>query len=283
MPPNPTNPLARRRRFWILIFAFLSLILLLLAVWVNQGRKPSSSLPASLEEHMTYEVLKVYPHDPAAFTQGLIYLDGFLYESAGLYGESTLRKVELDTGAVLERIDLSPDYFAEGLTVWEDRLIQLTWREGTGFVYSLDDFSLLQRFTYPTEGWGLTQDGKRLIMSDGTAVLYFLNPETFLIEDSVTVTYQDEPIQRINELEYIRGEVYANLWQTEQIIRIDPASGQVLGWIDLTGILPPELRKEGADVLNGIAYDPEGDRLFITGKFWPSVFEIRLIPNPEGQ
>jgi glutamine cyclotransferase len=212
----------------------------------------------------------------------LIYLDGFLYESAGLYGESTLRKVELETGAVLERIDLSLEYFAEGLTVWDDTLIQLTWREGTGFVYRLDDFSLLQRFIFSTEGWGLTQDGERLIMSDGTAALYFLNPETFLVEDSVAVTYQGELIQRVNELEYVRGEVYANIWPTEQIIRIDPASGQVLGWIDLSGILPPELRKEDTNVLNGIAYDPERDRLFITGKFWPSVFEVRLTPKPEG-
>jgi glutamine cyclotransferase len=251
-------------------------------VWVNQGRKPSSSLPAALETHMTYEVLNVYPHDPQAFTQGLIYQDGYLFESTGLYGESTLRKVALETGEVLKEIDLAPEYFAEGLTDWDGTLIQLTWREGTGFVYRLDDFSLLQRFIFSTEGWGLTQDGERLIMSDGTAALYFLNPETFLVEDSVTVTYQGELIQRVNELEYVRGEVYANIWQTEQIIRIDPASGQVLGWIDLSGILPPELRKEDTNVLNGIAYDPERDRLFITGKFWPSVFEVRLTPKPEG-
>jgi len=282
MHPNQINHPARRRRLWILFIALLGVVLLFLAVWVNQGRKSNYSLPATLDEHMTYEVLNIYPHDPEAFTQGLIYFDGFLYESTGLYGESTLRKVNLESGEVLERIDLAPEYFAEGLTFWNETLVQLTWREGTGFVYSLDDFSLLERFTYPTEGWGLTQDGERLILSDGTATLYFLDPVTFLAEDSVTVTYQGEPIQRINELEYIRGEVYANLWQTDEIIRIDPANGQVLGWIDLTGILPSEFRQDDTDVLNGIAYDLEGDRLFITGKFWPKLFEVRLISIPAG-
>ena len=272
---STTNPRKRRR---LLIAAVLVVAALLLAFWLIQRQELNSTLSATQDEHMTYEVVNVYPHDPKAFTQGLIYLDGFLYESTGLYGQSTLRKVDLDTGEVLERIDLSPDYFAEGLTVWEDTLVQLTWREGTGFVYSLDDFSLLQRFTYPTEGWGLTQDGERLIMSDGTSTLFFFNPKTFLAEESVSVTYQGEAIQRINELEYVRGEIFANIWQTEQIIRIDPESGQVLGWVDLTGILPPEAREGDTDVLNGIAYDPEGERLFVTGKRWPQLFEIRLVP-----
>jgi len=271
---STTNP---RKRRHLLIAAVLVVVALLLAFWLIQRQEPNSTLPATQDEHMTYEVVNVYPHDPEAFTQGLIYLNGFLYESTGLYGQSTLRKVDLDTGEVLERIDLSPDYFAEGLTAWEDTLVQLTWREGTGFIYSLDDFSLLQRFTYPTEGWGLTQDGERLIMSDGTSTLFFLNPETFLVEESVTVTYQGEEIQRINELEYVRGEVFANIWQTEQIIRIDSESGQVLGWVDLTGILPPEAREGDTDVLNGIAYDPEEGRLFVTGKRWPHLYEIRLV------
>ena len=281
MTPDPQSPKSHRHRRLILILSFIGAGIVLLAVWIVQGIKPASSLPASLDEVMAYEVVNIYPHDPGAFTQGLIYLDGYLYESTGLYGESTLRRVELETGEVLKRIDLSPDYFAEGLTAWEDTLVQLTWREGTGFVYSQADFSLLGRFTYPTEGWGLTQDGQWLILSDGSATLFFLNPDTFLVEKSVTVTYQGEEVDRINELEYIRGEVFANIWQTDQIIRIDPASGQVLGWVDLGGILPPEAHQADTDVLNGIAYDPARDRLFVTGKRWPYLYEIRLIP--EGQ
>ncbi|MFW5714064.1 MAG: glutaminyl-peptide cyclotransferase [Brevefilum sp.] len=283
MQPNKADKQVHRNRLLWLLFGFLATILFLLAVWLIGDQQPFSSLPANLEEHMTYEVLNAYPHDPEAFTQGLIFLDGFLYESTGLYGESTLRKVVLETGEVLEKIDLSPDYFAEGLTVWKDTLIQLTWREGTGYVYSLSDFSLLQNFTYPTEGWGLTQDGERLIMSDGSATLFFLDPETFLAEESVTVTYHGEEIRQINELEYIRGEIFANIWKTDQIIRIDPDTGEVLGWIDLTDILPPEARDADTDVLNGIAYDPAGDRLFLTGKRWPVLYEVRLITSPEGE
>jgi glutamine cyclotransferase len=226
---------------------------------------------------MTYEVVKAFPHDRRAFTQGLIYLEGYLYESTGLYGESSLRKVALETGEVLQQIDLSPDVFAEGLADWQATLVQLTWREHTGFVYDRADFSLLDSFTYPTEGWGLTQDGERLIMSDGTSSLQFLNPETFEPIKSVKVTYQGEDVQRINELEYIRGQVFANIWQTDQIIRIDPATGQVLGWVDLRGLLPPEARQADTDVLNGIAYDPVNDRLFVTGKRWPYLYEIRLV------
>lgn len=283
MHPNKTSKSAQRTHRLGLIFVLLVGIGLILTVSVILGRQPGSSLPASLETYMTYEVINIYPHDPEAFTQGLIYLNGFLYESTGLYGESTLRKVDLQTGEVLERIELSPDVFAEGLTAWDQTLVQLTWREGTGFVYSLEDFSLFQRFTYPTEGWGLTQDGERLIMSDGTDYLYFLDPETFQVIGSVGVTWQGDPIERLNELEFIRGEVYANIWQTDDILRINPHSGEVMGWIDMRGILPPGDRTSNADVLNGIAYDPEGDRLFITGKLWPVLFEVKLIPLSEGR
>lgn len=260
----------------------LGLTLILLAVWIIFGRKPSSSLPANLEEWMTFEVLKTYPHDSEAFTQGLVYQDGTLYESTGLYGESSLRKVALETGEVLKRIDLPPEYFGEGLAIWEETLVQLTWRAGTGFVYNLEDFSMLGHFTYPTEGWGLTQDGQRLIMSDGTDKLFFLDPETFQVIDSVSVTWEGEPVHRLNELEFIRGEIFANIWQTDNIVRIDPQTGEVTGWIDLRGILPPESRTPDTDVLNGIAYDPEGDRLFVTGKFWPVLYKVKLIPITEG-
>ena len=243
--------------------------------------RPKTSAPAradQLTDQMSYEVINIYASDAEAFTQGLIYLDGNLYESTGLYGQSSLRIVDLESGEVLKKVDLSSEDFGEGLTVWEDTLVQLTWREGRGYVYDLEDFSLEKQFNYDTEGWGLTHDGKQLIMSDGTSTLYFLDPESFQVKDSVTVTYQGEEIVRLNELEYIHEEVYANIWQTDYIVRINPESGQVTGWIDLSGILPVEEYTHDTGVLNGIAYDPVTDRLFITGKRWPSIFEIKLIP-----
>jgi glutamine cyclotransferase len=179
---------------------------------------------------------------------------------------------------VLQQVDLSSEYFAEGLTIWEDTLIQLTWREGTGFVYRRDDFSLLSQFTYATEGWGLTHDGARLIMSDGSAKWYFIDPDTFQVTGNISVTDQGENVRRLNELEFIDGEVFANIYMTDELVRIDPATGEVLGWIDLSGLLPAEDRTPQTDVLNGIAYDQVQDRLFVTGKFWPKLFEIRLIP-----
>ncbi len=240
---------------------------------------PAATRTEEFTPVMTFEVLNFFPHDPQAFTQGLVYHEGYLYESTGLYGESSLRKVELETGEVLRKVDLSEAYFAEGLALYEDRLFQLTWREGIGFIYGLEDFSLIDQFVYQTEGWGLTHDGKRLIMSDGTNNLYFLDPNTLQITKTLEVTFMGEEIGRLNELEYIRGEIYANIWQTDYIVRIDPTTGDVLGWIDLGGILPKDLRG-GTDVLNGIAYDQEGDRLFVTGKFWPQLYEIQLIPVP---
>lgn len=261
-------------------FNFAIILVLVSIAFLLFGCSPSSSLPDTLSPWMTYEIVNTYPHDPNAFTQGLIYLDGFLYESTGLYGESSLRKVDLVTGEVLLQTDLSTEYFAEGLTEWEDILIQLTWLEGTGFIYNQEDLSLMGQFTYPTEGWGLTHNGQQLIMSDGTAALYFLDPQTRQVESSVQVTFQGEPVDNLNELEFIRGEVFANIWQTDDIVRINPDTGEVVGWIDLQGILPEERRVTGTDVLNGIAYDPDRDRLFITGKRWPELYEVRLVPLP---
>ena len=225
-----------------------------------------------------YQIVGAFPHDIAAFTEGLLVDHGFLYESTGLEGRSSLRKVQLETGQVLQVHELPADVFGEGLAVFGDRLIQLTWKSQLGYVYDKATFRLLREFTYPTEGWGLAQDGKDLVMSDGTATLYFLNPETFEKVGQIEVYAEDGPVTQLNELEYVHGEIYANIWKTDRIARIDPATGRVLGWIDLTGLLSAQDRQTPVDVLNGIAYDAESDRLFVTGKLWPKLFEIKLIP-----
>ncbi len=212
----------------------------------------------------------------------MIFLDGVLYESSGLYGESSLRMVELETGEVRRKTLLPDEVFGEGLTVWEETLVQLTWREGIGYVYHRDDFSPLTQFHYETEGWGLTQNGENLIMSDGSATLFFLDPETYAILSTVEVMDEDAPVTMLNELEYIQGEIFANIWQTDTIVRIDPETGAVRGWIDLGGLLPEDERTPATNVLNGIAYDPETDRLFVTGKLWPKLYEIRLVPIGAG-
>ncbi|MBU0492516.1 MAG: glutaminyl-peptide cyclotransferase [Chloroflexi bacterium] len=224
----------------------------------------------------TYRVVNAYPHDPAAFTQGLVFENGFLYEGTGLRGRSSLRKVDLETGAVLQSYKLPDQYFGEGIVIWEDQIVQLTWQSYKGFVYDRDSFALLHEFNYPTEGWGITHDGIRLIMSDGTATLRFWDPDTLAQTGQVEVRDNGVPVTRLNELEYVQGQVYANVWQTDRIARIDPQTGQVLGWIDLIGLLDSGNRKT-ADVLNGIAYDAGNDRLFVTGKLWPKLFEIELV------
>jgi glutamine cyclotransferase len=225
-----------------------------------------------------YKVINVYPHDPQAYIQGLVYQDGIFYEGTGRRGQSTLRKVAVDSGEVLQRVDLPPELFGEGIVIYEDRIIQLTWQAGFGFVYNKDSFDLQQNFSYSTEGWGITHDGTRLIMSDGTARLYFWDPDTLEEIGRVAVLDNGQPVVRLNELEYIHGEVYANIWQTDRIARIDPQTGQVVGWIDLSGLLGPEDRAaQPVDVLNGIAYDADNDRLFVTGKLWPKLFEIELV------
>jgi glutamine cyclotransferase len=225
-----------------------------------------------------YRVVHAYPHDPGAFTEGLFYKGGYLYESTGLEGRSFIQKVQLETGHVAMRRTLDPIHFGEGIVAWGDRLIQLTWREQTGFVYALDTFKPLARFTYPGEGWALTHDGSRLIMSDGTPQLRFLNPVTLKELGRITVTDDGLPVEYLNELEYVNGEVLANIWQTNRIARIDPASGKVKGWIDLTGLAQRAGAAHDPDaVLNGIAYDAKAKRLFVTGKLWPKLFEIQLV------
>lgn len=247
------------------------------ATFTRTATPPATSTPEPTQFY-TYRVVNEYPHDPNAWTQGLIYQNGVMYEGTGLYGRSSLRRVDLETGDVLQRYDLSDEYFGEGVTLFEDRLIQLTWKSRIGFVYDRDSFALLRDFHYPTEGWGITHDGQRLIMSDGSSTLYFRDPETFEKIGRVEVFDDNGPVVRLNELEYIQGEVYANVWQTDRIARIDPETGRVTAWIDLTGLLSPEDLR-GADVLNGMAYDAGNDRLFVTGKLWPKLFQIELVPR----
>lgn len=230
-----------------------------------------------------YRVVNVYPHDPEAFTQGLVYepQEGVLYEGTGLWGRSSLRRVELETGEVLQRYELPDAYFGEGITLWDRKIVQLTWQSRTGFVYDQESFALLEQFSYETEGWGITSDyeNQRLIMSDGSSTLYFWDPNTFEEVGRVGVRDRGKPVVRLNELELIGGWVWANVWQTDRIAVIDPQTGRVGAWVDLTGLLPPEERTGQEDVLNGIAYDPEGDRLFVTGKLWPKLFEIELVAS----
>ena len=221
-----------------------------------------------------HRVVNVYPHDPDAYTQGLIFRDGYLFESTGQYGRSTLRKVELKTGRVVQQRRLAPEYFGEGLAEWSGRLVQLTWDSQLAFVYDLSSFAPLGTFGYSGEGWGLTHNGREFILSDGTANLRFLDPTTFRETRRVSVTDGGVPVKNLNELEYVRGEIYANVWHTDRIARISPQSGKVTRWIDLTGLMSTGHRLDPEAVLNGIAYDAEGNRLFVTGKLWPRVFEI---------
>lgn len=224
----------------------------------------------------TYKVLHTYPHDKAAFTQGLLVDDGVFYESTGLNGKSSLRKVEIETGKVLQKKDVATQYFAEGLAELNDKLYQLTWQSKVGFIYEQGTFNKTSEFKYESEGWGLTTDGTDLILSDGTDKIRFLDPGTFQVKRTISVVGGGTPLDQLNELEYIDGEIYANVWKTNSIVRIDPQTGKVVGWIDMSGILP-DADAAGADVLNGIAYDKTKKRLFVTGKLWPKVFEIELV------
>lgn len=225
-----------------------------------------------------YQVVHVYPHDHAAFTQGLEYRGGVLYEGTGLEGRSSLRKVKLENGEVLQKIELMPQYFGEGITVINQQIVELTWKHHAGFVYDQNSFRRLRTFNYPGEGWGLTNDGTSIYMSDGTAQIRVWDATTLQEKKRLNVHDGTRAIAELNELEWVRGEIYANVWQTDRIARISPSDGSVVGWIDLTGILPAADR-EGVDVLNGIAYDSLGDRLFVTGKLWPKLFEIKLVPK----
>jgi glutamine cyclotransferase len=229
-----------------------------------------------------YQVVHTFPHDPDAFTQGLVYVDGHLYESTGRNGKSSIRMVDLSTGRVLREYHLADKYFGEGLTDWAGELIQLTWKAELGFVYDRATFAWKRSFHYDGEGWGLTHDDKQLILSDGTPVIRFLDPQSFAEIRRISVTDEEgHPLAEINELEYIHGEIYANVWHTDQIVRISPRTGKVVGRIDLTGIIDKSELVDPDAVLNGIAYDAKGDRLFVTGKLWPKLFEIRVVHRGE--
>ena len=231
----------------------------------------SASIPV-----YTPVIVAEYPHDPDAFTQGLQFVDGELYEGTGLRGRSSLRRVDLETGKVLQQIDLDRQYFGEGIGVIGDRIYQLTWQSQVAFLYDKTTFAEVGRFDYPTEGWGLTFDGTELIMSDGTATLYRRDPETFAEISHVDVQADGDLVPHLNELEFVNGEIFANIWQTNVIARIDPNDGQVVGWVDLSSLLKLLVSSQPVDVLNGIAYDATADRLFVTGKLWPTLFEITL-------
>jgi glutamine cyclotransferase len=227
----------------------------------------------------TYRIVHAYPHDQHAFTQGLVYVDGHLYESTGIKGQSTLREEDLESGRIQRMQLVSDQYFAEGLTDWKNTLIQLTWQSHIALVYDRATFRLLRTFSYTGEGWGLTHDAKSLILSDGTGTLRFFDPNTFNEVRRITVTDRGKPVTELNELEYIHGEIYANVWHTDRIARISPATGHVIDWIDLKGLMPRSQLSDDEAVLNGIAYDDAHNRLFVTGKLWPKIFEITLVPE----
>lgn len=240
--------------------------------------RPASTVPAAPRvEQYGYRIIRSHPHDPAAFTQGLTIADAQLYEGTGLYGQSSLRRVDLPTGGVLQSLALDSQYFGEGIAVVGDRIYQLTYQTGVGFVYDRTTFKKLKEFTYRGEGWGLTYDGQRLIMSDGTDTLRFWDPETLGELGRLRVRDGDDAIRNINELEYVDGAIYANVWQEERIARIDPKTGVVTAWIDMSNLLTATERSRGVDVLNGIAHDPRTGHFLITGKLWPWVFEVEFV------
>lgn len=252
-----------------------ALCLLLMAL--SACRPATAPAPASTVPVFTYEIVQSYPHDPRAFTQGLQYHNGSLYESTGLRGRSSLRQVDLETGRVLRRVNIPDRYFGEGIAVVNNRIYMLTWHSRTGFIFDRMTFQRIGTFTYEGEGWGLAYDGEHLIMSDGTRRLRFVDPDGFQVVRTLDVTADGQPVRKLNELAWINGEIWANIFKSDFLARIDPVSGAVRAWVDLSGILDPRDVRGPVDVLNGIAYDEKNDRLFVTGKLWPRLFEIRVV------
>jgi glutamine cyclotransferase len=265
------------------------LLLVLLAAALTAGSASADkvdidSFASSSIKTYGYKIINSYPHDPNAFTQGLEYDDGLLYEGTGGYGQSSLRRVDIQTGRVVDIVHPEDEFFAEGIAIWKDRIIQLTWRSYQGFVWDKENLTQTGSFSYRREGWGITSDATRLIMSDGSDALYFLDPSDYSLQGSIRVTADGEPVKGLNELEYINGMIYANLWPSTWIAIISPDTGEVTGRIDLSGIMDEGgIPKRRVDVLNGIAYDPSEGRLFVTGKLWPSLFEIELVEDSNEQ
>jgi glutaminyl-peptide cyclotransferase len=270
---------ARLTRFALPVLLALPAALLIV-VMLSAAESSTPPLQAGAIQAFGYETVNAYPHDRLAFTQGLVYDgEGVLYEGTGLYGRSSLRRVDLQSGSVLQETDLLSSLFGEGVALWREHIVQLTWQSGLGLVYGKDNLTKISSFSYPTEGWGITSNDSSLIMSDGSNVLHILDPESFAEKGQIKVKVNGTPLEGLNELEYIKGNIYANVWPTNWIAIISPESGEVTGEINLMGILPEnETEGQRVDVLNGIAYDARDDRLFVTGKLWPKLFEIRLVP-----
>jgi glutaminyl-peptide cyclotransferase len=258
----------------------LLLHVLLLTASISLFSQTARNRPQAHPREYTYTVVQSFPHDPDAFTQGLVYHDGFLYEGTGLQGRSSLRKVRLETGEVLKRVDLPYEYFGEGIAIVGNEIRQLTWKSEVGFVYDLRSFRQIRRFSYSGEGWGLTSNGADVYMSDGTSDIRILDAATLHEKRRIYVHDGSKSIDRLNELEVVEGQIFANIWETNRIARISPQTGEVVGWIDLSGLLSPMYQLEPGAVLNGIAYDSARKRLFVTGKLWPRLFEIRLVAKP---
>jgi glutamine cyclotransferase len=268
----------------------ISLIWLLavgLAACTNATITPVVTLTPTVEKTPTptkivgisnysYTIVQQLPHDMSAFTEGLTFKDGNLYESNGQNGLSDLRILDLNKGTIKNKVNLGNEYFGEGMTILNGKIFQLTWVNNKGFIYDANSLELLGEFQYTGEGWGLTNDGLSLIMSNGSNAITYLNPETFQIQKVIYVYDKGAPVYSINELEYVKGEIYANIWHSDKVVQIDPELGEIIGWIDLTGLRSKEAEQNQEAVLNGIAYDPANDRLFVTGKLWPTIFEIKL-------
>jgi len=272
----PYMSLILKARLWLL------LALSVASLQCNGGGGAGANLPTNkpaenaVVPNHGYEVVSIYPHDSSAFTQGLIFADGKLYEGTGQEGYSSLRQVELKTGRVSKKVDVPEPYFGEGITLLNGKIYQLTWQHGVGFIYDAQKLERTGQFNYGGEGWGITTDGQSLIISDGSHQLKFLDPDSFRVTKTIAVFDSKTRVDKLNELEYVNGEIYANVWHDERIAIIDPQNGRVTGWIDLTGLLQPGAVQDTEGVLNGIAYDQSGNRLFVTGKLWPHLFEIKI-------
>ena len=266
-----------------LLIVFIAILIVGVIYYALRPKQPSAevtpAIPDPLAQNLSYEILATLPHDPTCYTQGLVIDEGVFYESCGLYGQSSLRLVDPATGTVQAETELDASFFAEGLALLQDKLYQLTWRENTGFVYDARTFEQLRTFNYQTEGWGLTTDGSALILSDGTNTLYWLDPGTMQIVRQVNVSYQGQSVEYLNELEFINGLIFANIYLTDTIVAVNPDDGNVVSLIDLTGLRPEQNQAMQGEVLNGIAYDSINDKLYLTGKNWPSLYEVRLVPQ----